>query len=131
MEALLAGASAGAGETGASADAEKAGASAAAGETSASATGESAAPNTLPARIAFRTRQPGDRLPLKEGSKSIQNLMVDDKIPRERRNSLLLAAAGNTVLWMPWGMPRPRYAAGCAAGPATERFLVLEMAEYV
>ena len=131
VEALLAGASAGAGETGASADAEKAGASAAAGETSASATGESAAPNTLPARIAFRTRQPGDRLPLKEGSKSIQNLMVDDKIPRERRNSLLLAAAGNTVLWMPWGMPRPRYAAGCAAGPATERFLVLEMAEYV
>ena len=57
--------------------------------------------------------------------------MVDEKIPRERRNSLLLAAAGNTVLWMPWGMPRPRYAAGCAAGPATERFLVLEMAEYV
>ena len=41
------------------------------------------------------------------------------------------AAAGSTVLWMPWGMPRPRYAAGCAAGPATERFLVLEMAEYV
>ena len=128
VEALLAGVSAGAGETGASADAEKAGVPAGVG---ASADAANAALDTLPARIAFRTRQPGDRLPLREGSKSIQNLMVDEKIPRERRNSLLLAAAGNTVLWMPWGMPRPRYAAGCAAGPATERFLVLEMAEYV
>ena len=97
----------------------------------ASADAANAAPDTLLARIAFRTRQPGDRLPLREGSKSIQNLMVDEKIPREMRSKLLLAAAGNTVLWMPWGMPRPRYAAGCAAGPATERFLVLEMAEYV
>ena len=55
---------------------------------------------------------------------------------------LLLAAAGliflltrlipgRILLWIAGGMPRPRYAAGCAAGPETERFLLLEMTMYV
>ena len=85
----------------------------------------------LPELIEFRTRRAGDRLPLKAGNKSIQDLMVDEKIPRDRRNQIPLAAAGSTVLWIAGGMPRPRYAAGCAAGPETERFLLLEMTMYV
>ncbi len=82
-------------------------------------------------RIEFRPRRPGDRLPLKEGSKSIQDLMVDEKIPKDRRNHILLAAAGSVILCVPGGMPRPRCAAGCTAGRRTQRFLVLEMDRYV
>lgn len=85
----------------------------------------------LPELIEFRTRQAGDRLPLKAGNKSIQDLMVDEKIPKDRRGHIRMAAAGSTVLWIAEGMPRPRYAAGCAAGPDTERFLLLEMTLYV
>jgi len=85
----------------------------------------------LPDLIEFRTRRPGDRLPLKEGSKSIQDYMVDEKIPKDRRNRILLAVCDGTVLMVTVGMVRPRCAAGCTAGPETERFLLLEMAMYV
>ena len=85
----------------------------------------------LEARITFRPRRAGDRLPLKDGSKSIQDYMVDEKIPKDRRNRILLAVCDGTVLMVPVGMVRPRCAAGCTAGPETERFLLLEMAMYV
>jgi tRNA(Ile)-lysidine synthase len=80
-----------------------------------------------------RRRRAGDTFtdPRRGVTKTLKKLFNELKIPREKRDSLTLIAEGSTVLWIAEGMPRPRYAAGCAAGPDTERFLLLEMTLYV
>ena len=50
--------------------------------------------------ITLRTRQEGDYLPMKEGSKKIQDLLVDSKVPKNARDSILMAAIGCEVLWV-------------------------------
>ena len=56
--------------------------------------------------IEIRTRRSGDRIALKVGAKtmgtkSIQDLFVDAKVPREERDRIPLAAIGSEVLWIP------------------------------
>ena len=65
--------------------------------------------------VALRTRQPGDFIrPLgMEGHKSLQDLMVDAKIPRELRDWIPIVAfeGGQEVLWVPGrGGRRSRHA---------------------
>lgn len=57
----------------------------------------------LPGPISVRTRRPGDRLyPVgMEGSKKLQDILVDAKVPRRLRDRLPLIAAGDELLWLP------------------------------
>lgn len=63
----------------------------------------------LPGPLAVRTRRPGDRLwPVgMDGSKKLQDILVDAKVPREQRDCLPLLVAGDTVVWVP-GVRRDR-----------------------
>ncbi|CAI6084651.1 tRNA lysidine(34) synthetase TilS [Cohnella sp. JJ-181] len=66
----------------------------------------------LPMPLAVRSRMPGDRMdPLGlNGSKKVQDILVDAKVPRSLRhlNPLLVDGAGR-ILWMP-GLRRSRHA---------------------
>lgn len=61
--------------------------------------------------ISVRTRKTGDYLIVNSSGqrKKITRCMIDEKIPREFRESLPLAAAGNEVLWMVGGRINERY----------------------
>ena len=53
---------------------------------------------------AVRCRRPGDRIqPLGMGGlhKSLQDLLVDARVPRAERDSWPVVVAGETVLWVP------------------------------
>lgn len=62
-------------------------------------------------RLELRGRRPGDEIKTEAGTKKIQDLLVDMKIPKERRDLVKLLALGNQVLWViPEGEEyRPRY----------------------
>ena len=53
----------------------------------------------------FRTRQKGDRITLDDSgrSKSAARYMIDAKIPAGLRETIVLPAAGNEILWIPGG----------------------------
>jgi tRNA(Ile)-lysidine synthase len=57
----------------------------------------------LPGPLSVRTRRPGDRLyPVgMTGSKKLQDILVDAKVPRRLRDRLPLIAAGEELLWLP------------------------------
>ena len=49
----------------------------------------------------MRTRRTGDYLILPSGgSKTIARYMIDEKIPKEKREQILLLAEGSHVLWV-------------------------------
>lgn len=50
--------------------------------------------------VEFRTRRPGDRIQLAGGSRKLADLLIDRKVPRDRRDSLRVLAAGSQVLWV-------------------------------
>lgn len=66
-------------------------------------------PVRLPGPLAVRTRRPGDRLwPVgMQGSKKLQDILVDAKVPRQERDGLPVLVAGDTVVWVP-GICRDR-----------------------
>ena len=51
----------------------------------------------------FRSRREGDRITLDESgrTKSIARYMIDEKIPRELRDVIVMPAAGSDILWVP------------------------------
>jgi tRNA(Ile)-lysidine synthase len=50
--------------------------------------------------LTVRSRQPGDRMRLKAGTRKLQDLMVDAKIPRSERDAVpLVVAADGQILW--------------------------------
>ena len=59
-------------------------------------------PEALPGSLAVRLRQPGDRIwPTgMEGSKKLQDILVDAKVPRWQRDRVPLLTAGDQVLWV-------------------------------
>jgi tRNA(Ile)-lysidine synthase len=75
------------------------------------------------ATLQLRTKVKGDRicLPGMDGSKKLQDIFVDEKIPREKRSRLPVVAADGEVLWIP-GIRRTRL---YAPGPDTKRAIVL------
>lgn len=77
--------------------------------------------------IFARTREPGDYIALSVGSKTIQDLFVDMKVPRDLRDSIYMAAIGNEILWIPGGVMRERYSDNFKVTEETERVLILEM----
>lgn len=52
------------------------------------------------APLVLRHRQPGDFIELSVGRKKLKEVLIDDKVPRERRQGLLLLAAGHEILWI-------------------------------
>ena len=57
----------------------------------------------LPWPLAIRTRRPGDRFRPEggRGSKTLKRWLIDRKVPRERRDGLLVLAHGSRVLAVP------------------------------
>lgn len=65
--------------------------------------------------IKLRRRVAGDRIKTRGGTKKLQNLFVDLKIPREERDYIDVVAAGSTVLFWSGGM-----SGASAAAPVTD-----------
>jgi len=79
--------------------------------------------------LTIRSRRPGDRLePLGlKGSKKVQDMFVDAKIPRSLRDAVpLLADADGRILWIP-GLRRSRHAVPDAGTRKTVRVFVEEL----
>ncbi len=51
-------------------------------------------------KIIIRTRRAGDYINIGTGNKKIQDLFVDLKIPKNKRDEIMLAAADSEVLWV-------------------------------
>jgi tRNA(Ile)-lysidine synthase len=53
--------------------------------------------------VVVRTRQQGDYLQINKegGRKSLKSLLIDEKIPKEKREKMYLVTTGNHVLWVP------------------------------
>lgn len=50
--------------------------------------------------LTVRSREPGDRIRLPQGTKSVSDLLIDRKVPREERDALRVVARGSEVLWI-------------------------------
>ena len=54
-----------------------------------------------PLRIEVRNRRPGDRIQLPGGSKKIKDLLIDRKIPRDRRSHVPIVIVDGRLMWIP------------------------------
>jgi tRNA(Ile)-lysidine synthase len=59
--------------------------------------------------LALRPRKPGDRMRTQAGSRRLQDLMVDHKLPRELRAAWPLLVSGETIVWVPGIAADARY----------------------
>ena len=50
--------------------------------------------------VILRTRREGDYLPMKNGSKKIQDLLVDSKVRKIARGSILMVCIDSEVMWI-------------------------------
>lgn len=83
----------------------------------------SLAPEAVGARpLLLRTRQPGDRIePLgMQGTRRLQDLFVDAKLPRSDRDKLPLLCCGETVVWVPGYRVARDFAVRDATAPAIQ-----------
>ncbi len=71
-------------------------------------------------RLVVRHRRPGDRIaPLgMRGSRKIQDVLTDAKVPAARRGRLPLLVCGNEVVWVPGYRVAARYAVPDDGAPA-------------
>ena len=51
--------------------------------------------------LYLRNREDGDKMKLKVGTKKIKDILIDQKIPQSKRNTLLLISNKESVLWIP------------------------------
>ncbi|MDD6154609.1 MAG: tRNA lysidine(34) synthetase TilS [Eubacteriales bacterium] len=67
------------------------------------------------ALVSWRTRQAGDFIELPDGRhKRIKELFIDDKVPKDARDRVMMAAVGHEILFIPAGIffrGRARYSA--------------------
>lgn len=81
-------------------------------------------------KVVLRCRRPGDFIAVRGGRKKIQDVLVDDKVPKIRRDSILLAAVGSEVLFLPAWDPaqgRGRYSSSYVVGPDTKKAVIVEI----
>ena len=77
-------------------------------------------------RIVVRNRLPGDSIRLKMGTKKLQDLLVDDKVPKRERDLAQVVAIGSRVLWfIPYGAGRMRWTAEFAPGEGSEKIILI------
>ncbi len=76
-------------------------------------------------RAVIRTRRPGDVFqPLgMTGHRKLKEWFIDAGVPRPARDTRLLLARGDTILWVPGGPP----SAGAAVTPSTTSFLEVQV----
>ena len=55
--------------------------------------------------VVFRTRRSGDYLTIDDNflKKSLKKYMIEEKIPANERNSMMVLADGNHIIWVPGG----------------------------
>jgi len=76
--------------------------------------------NALPGGLVLRSPARGDRVRLLAGgTRKLQDILVDAKVPRETRALLPVLAAGPEILWVP-GLAR---GAAAPVGPTTTRIV--------
>ena len=68
--------------------------------------------DALAGPLLLRTRQPGDRVRLAAGTRSLQNLLVDAKLPRALRDRWPLLASPEGIAWVVGLRVDMRFAAG-------------------
>lgn len=89
--------------------------------------------------IELRTRREGDYLPIKGGSKKIQDYLVDSKVAKNARESILMVCIGSEVLWI---LPsehfsderirdKGKYSQKYHISEATERVLYIEITDSI
>ncbi len=80
-------------------------------------------------KLIVRTREPGDYLYLKEGRgrKKIQDVFVDNKLPKEERDNTWLVALGREIVWIPEGNMKARTTGSYTPTAETKKILVLKI----
>ena len=89
--------------------------------------------------IVLRTRQEGDYLPIRGGSKKIQDLLVDSKVKKSARDSILMVCIGSEVLWvLPSGhfrgaqeKAKGRFSPKFHIDDTTQRVLFIELSDSI
>ncbi|RZT02988.1 tRNA lysidine(34) synthetase TilS [Cuneatibacter caecimuris] len=77
---------------------------------------------------ALRTRHPGDFLQVLQsgGTKKLKDYFIEEKIPRDQRDSRLLLADGNHIIWVVGGRISEAY----KVTDSTRRIMQVEVEEY-
>jgi tRNA(Ile)-lysidine synthase len=77
--------------------------------------------------LVLRYRRNGDYMVIRGNlKKTLRRILVDDKIPQNRRDSMLLLAEGNHILWIP---DSGRISEYYKVTEATKRILSAELKE--
>jgi tRNA(Ile)-lysidine synthase len=67
--------------------------------------------DALAARLEARPWRPGDRMRLPGGTRTLQDLFTDRKVPRERRSQIPVVVSGGEIAWVPGVATGERFAA--------------------
>lgn len=51
--------------------------------------------------LVWRTRRQGDRISIKGGSRKLKDLFIDERIPQDERDGIVLLASGSRAVWIP------------------------------
>ncbi len=51
--------------------------------------------------LVIRHRMPGDLISIKDGNKKLKDLLIEEKIPKERRDRMYFLALGQEIVWIP------------------------------
>ncbi len=81
-------------------------------------------------KVCWRTRRPGDFLAIVGGRKKIQDILIDDKVPKNMRDSVPMAAVGSEILFLPAageGRKRARYSHSYVLGADTKDIVFVEI----
>jgi tRNA(Ile)-lysidine synthase len=68
--------------------------------------------DALGVRLDVRPWRAGDRMRLRAGSRTLQDLFTDRKVPRERRARVPVVVAGDEIAWVPGVAAGERFEAG-------------------
>jgi tRNA(Ile)-lysidine synthase len=78
--------------------------------------------DALGPRLDIRPWRAGDRMRLRSGSRTLQDLFTDRKVPRERRAHVPVVVAAGEIAWVPGVATGERF----VAGPRTARRVSLQ-----
>ena len=79
-------------------------------------------------RVYCRTREPGDYIIIGEGhQKKLQNYFVDNKVPKDERDSISVVAVGHEILWILPGKQKGRYNSRYKLCPDTKKVFLIEI----
>lgn len=80
--------------------------------------------------IVLRSRSKGDFISIGKGRKKIQNLLVDEKVPRTKRDMMKMVAIGREILMIPYENKKGkicRYSNKFRINDMTKKLLIIEI----